>query len=110
MSGYGAVLVTLPVAATNYRMLTLIQAMPGYAQAKSTCRELTIQPNSQNQFDTLYIGDEAMTGTDFGMIRFVGPPNEVAHYRSDQNNIAMNEMYLRTDAPGLQVAIQFVYD
>lgn len=93
--------VTLTAASTNYNLLTLIQALePGQT---GRCCKLAIQNDTGNGAAHLFVGNEDVSGTNFGA-------NLVATQVLDFETVGMNlinasDIWLRSDTASIKVNI-----
>ena len=93
--------VTLTAANTNYSLLTLMQALdPG--QTGRLCK-LTIQSDSGNGAANLYIGNEDLSGTNYGS--HLVASQAVVFETVSMNLVNASQIYLRSDTNATKVNI-----
>lgn len=91
MSSSGGLTLTLVSNALSYNLLTLIQAVTGYANTHPTVRELTLTGGAGNNADLVLIGGSDVSTTNYGVKLIV---NQSTTYRSGLNDISMSDIWL----------------
>jgi hypothetical protein len=93
--------VTLTAANTNYSLLSLVQAKdPGVT---GRCCKLGIQLDIGAGGAHLYVGNEDLSGTNYGAVLVAG---QVQVYENAALNVInCSQVYLRSDTAGVQVNV-----
>ena len=94
-----SVIVTL--ANTNYNLLTLMQVVDKAAPTR--CSKLNIQLDTLAGAANLYIGNDDISGTNFGAHLNAGQAKIWESGETDR--IVLNQIFLRSDTAGVQVNI-----
>lgn len=93
--------ITLTTLNTNYSLLTLVQALdPGVT---GRCCKLAIQLDPGAGGAKLFIGNDDLSGTNYGVALFAGQAQ--IYENAALNVINASQIFLRSDTSGVKVNI-----
>lgn len=102
-----AVTLTLTTHAVKYNLWTLIKAASGFSNARGACRELSLLGDPANAAAKVFIGDNNVSSSNFGVQLIAG---QSTIFRSaDTNAVPMNEIGLTSDTDGAKVDVLWMY-
>jgi hypothetical protein len=108
-------IVTLTTKFTNYRLLTLIRAITGYAKVGESCRELQLQWDKVGSSGaTIYIGRGDMGpnngggGPATGYNGLIDTTERTRVYRSNTSDVPLGDIYLQSDTAAKSVNIDIL--
>lgn len=90
----------LPLANTNYNLLTLMKAVDATVPIRA--QYLQIQFDVDGGGARLRIGNDDVSNTNYGILLFATQAHSMWH---DANSINLDQYYLRSDTAGLFVTI-----
>jgi hypothetical protein len=106
------VTVTLTNANVAYNLYDLIIAITGHATERRTCRHLSLMAESPGGGNSIWWGGSDVSATNHGgqldVLGFFILMGKT--WISEQDNIALSDRWLITDAPGSKVNVDWWYE